>query len=524
MNAGHLARLRRDALAIYEAGVAAVNGHKCVLNACAELDHGSVAAVSIGKAAGSMLAGAQEAFGERLTRGLLISTDEYLDERPSAHVETVLSSHPLPDESSLRAGTRLIDFLATVPHDHALLFLISGGTSAMVESLPAGVGYKDLTRLNRWLLGSGLAINEVNVVRSAVSAIKGGRLRRFLPASVPCYLLAMSDVPDDRPETIGSGLLHPQRKGLPTELPDWVSALCQSPAPEPAAAIPTRIVATPLDALRAASAKAGLLGYPVFAMQRDLYGEVEAVARRLCLNEGPGVSLHAGETTVRLPVTPGRGGRCQHLALIIARAIANRANQVYLCAGTDGCDGMGAAGAIVDGETLSRAEASGLDAIEALNQADSGQFLDSAGVLLPVRKTGTNVTDLVVRIMESERDTDHCTDASALHNGGYSRSQMSFSTMTEFSGGDDPILKALLPGYLARRREELATLNVALERGDFATLRTIGHNLLGSGGAYGLAKVSEFGRAIETAAIADDADAIRATIQQMQAFLEELSI
>lgn len=95
--------------------------------------------------------------------------------------------------------------------------------------------------------------------------------------------------------------------------------------------------------------------------------------------------------------------------------------------------------------------------------------------------------------------------------------------MTEFSGGDDPILKELLPGYLARRRDELATLDDALQRGDFAKLRTIGHNLRGSGGAYGLPKVSEFGKALETAAAADDADSIRETIGKMRTFLAEIT-
>ena len=96
--------------------------------------------------------------------------------------------------------------------------------------------------------------------------------------------------------------------------------------------------------------------------------------------------------------------------------------------------------------------------------------------------------------------------------------------MTDFTGGDDPILRELLPGYLARRRAELATLDDALEREDFKALRKIGHNLHGSGGAYGLAKISEFGRELEVAARASDGEAIRATIQQMRTFLDEISI
>ncbi len=88
---------------------------------------------------------------------------------------------------------------------------------------------------------------------------------------------------------------------------------------------------------------------------------------------------------------------------------------------------------------------------------------------------------------------------------------------------DDPILQELLPGYLARRREEVGTLEDALARGDFDKLRIIGHNLHGSGGAYGLDRVSEFGKALEKAARADDSEAIRVTIRQIRAFLEEIS-
>lgn len=95
--------------------------------------------------------------------------------------------------------------------------------------------------------------------------------------------------------------------------------------------------------------------------------------------------------------------------------------------------------------------------------------------------------------------------------------------MTNFSGGDDPILADLLPGYLDRRWSELETLNQALEAGDFAKLMIIGHNLHGSGGAYGLDKISELGQALETAAREKDGDSVRATIQRIRAFLELMS-
>lgn len=96
--------------------------------------------------------------------------------------------------------------------------------------------------------------------------------------------------------------------------------------------------------------------------------------------------------------------------------------------------------------------------------------------------------------------------------------------MTDFNGGDDPILRELLPGYLARRKEEITTLEAALQEKDFSALRVIGHNLFGSGGAYGLPKVSEFGRRLELAAKEGDEDEIKATIEQMRQFLSNCEI
>jgi glycerate 2-kinase len=139
----------------------------------------------------------------------------------------------------------------------------------------------------------------------------------------------------------------------------------------------------------------------VLGTQR-LAGNAEAAARRICHELAVGdadLHVHGGETVLRLPAQPGRGGRCQHLAVAAARAIAGHADLLVLAAGTDGRDGASEdAGAIVDGGTVERAADAGLDAAAALASADTGRLLEATGDLLYTGPTGTNVGDIVLAL------------------------------------------------------------------------------------------------------------------------------
>jgi hydroxypyruvate reductase len=133
-----------------------------------------------------------------------------------------------------------------------------------------------------------------------------------------------------------------------------------------------------------------------------LAGDAEAAARRIChelaIAEADLV-VHGGETVVRLPARAGRGGRCQHLAVAAARAIAGHDDYLILAAGTDGRDGASDdAGAIVDAATCGRALDCGIDPAQALENADSGPMLEATGDLIHTGPTGTNVGDLVLAL------------------------------------------------------------------------------------------------------------------------------
>ena len=408
MQAAGPAQARRLVEALFRAGLTSTAGDSCVAGYLASREaEGPVSVVALGKAASAMADGAIQALGQRLHRGLLVTKTGHTSRllQQDARFACLEAGHPLPDRRSLAAGKRLLQFLEDTPPGEALLFLISGGTSSLVEVLNKATGPEDLHRINRWLLGSGLDIGGMNHVRRSVSLIKGGHLLNHL-GDHPATVLLISDVPGDDPAVIGSGLLMPPsgEAALPDGLPDWILRLASAAGSEPGT--PTRhrpidhhIVARLQDALAAACRSAREQGLNATIVDSTLQGDAaeagSSVADHLRQQE-PGVYLWGGETTVCLPPRPGRGGRNQSLALAAAIGVQECGDCVVLAAGTDGTDGPGnAAGAIVDGGTVSRGGGQKA-AAEALQNADAGSFLEAGGDLLVTGPTGTNVMDMVI--------------------------------------------------------------------------------------------------------------------------------
>lgn len=400
------AAMRSRLLQVYATALQAVHGRRVVKDflAAHPLPEPPVRLLAIGKAAAAMTDGALQICGTRIRDGLVITKTGHVDRRLPARLRILEASHPVPDVHSLTAGAAARQAVATLPADHQLLVLTSGGASALVEVLPEGVTLEDLRRLNQWLLGSGLAIDQVNRVRQAISLIKGGKLAALLRGQ-PARNLLISDVPGDDPAFIGSGpFLAPPDTHLPPGLPDWIMALLAQAARHTDGLdippVPHEIVARNRDARAAAIAAASRLGLTAHEIPQLLAGEVEAVVDELfgrLAGLAPGLHVQGGETTVTLPPRPGRGGRNQHLALAAAIRMAGRPDLWLLAAGTDGSDGpTAAAGALVDGGTVARGEAEGLDARDCLARADAGTFLEASGDLIETGPTGTNVMDLLM--------------------------------------------------------------------------------------------------------------------------------
>lgn len=366
---------------------------------------GPVYVASIGKAAEAMMLGALDRLDERTVRALVITKRGHLTGKiGSDHRLTCLeAAHPIPDQTSLEAGEALVRFIEQVPIDAQLLFLISGGASSLVEVLPAGIGLDKLIRLNAWLLASGLPIGAINSVRCAVSCIKGGRLAQVVDARRALVLL-ISDVPDNNPAVIGSGLLAPpgSKPDLPAGLPRWITALVDQAPSVPAAAHPGiaaiehHIIATNQMVLDGIINEYKHEVIDTFSISGDAATAGTRLADWL-IDARPGLYLGGGETTVRLPDAPGQGGRCQQLALAAAMTFSGHRCIHVLAAGTDGTDGPGgAAGALVDGGTVERGTLQGLDARQCIDAADAGRFLHASGDIITTGPTGTNVMDVII--------------------------------------------------------------------------------------------------------------------------------
>ncbi len=395
----------------FDAAVARVRGEHAVAawlqrRPDAAFDH----LFACGKAAAAMTLGALQ---ERdFERGLVITKhghlDAALDDFP--HFACLESDHPVPGAASLRAGRQLLEFLEQAPAHASFLALISGGASSLVEVLAPGLDLDALGRLTECLLHEGLAIDEMNAVRRSVSCIKGGRLAHYLAGRPTCTLM-ISDVPGNDPGVIGSGPLTPMRED---RLPDSLSATARNildraagmPVPEPAAfrRLQSHIVATLEDAKEAAARHGAEQGLAVHLHPEFLEGDAAGVGRKLAIwlqepETASGLHIWGGETTVRLPDRPGRGGRNQQLALAAACELAGANGIQFLACGTDGTDGpTDDAGGLVDGMTLARGQALQLDAEDFLARADAGSYLAATDALVTTGPTGTNVMDLTLAL------------------------------------------------------------------------------------------------------------------------------
>jgi hydroxypyruvate reductase len=337
----------------------------------------------------------------------------------------VEASHPVPDAAGLAAAERIMQLTQGLTEDDLVLFLISGGGSALL-TLPAnGLSLEDKQRINRDLLNSGANIGEMNCVRKHLSRIKGGRLAAACaPAQV--VTLTISDVPGDDPSVIASGPTVPdvttcadawailQRYKI--DVPAAIEAALKAGAletPKPSAAWdkqPVHLIATPQQSLDAAAELARAAGLNAYVLSDELEGESRevgkvhaALARAAAQGKGPFqkpcVILSGGETTVTIrkqaPGTPkGRGGRAGEFCLGLAVALQGQPGVWAIAADTDGIDGIeDNAGARVTPDTLARAEAQGVKAADCLDRNDAYGFFEALGDLVVTGPTHTNVND-----------------------------------------------------------------------------------------------------------------------------------
>lgn len=379
---------RRFLLEIFDAALRAVDGSARVAAELAQLGARPVALFAIGKAASAMTRGAHAALGDHIEQALVITKDGHVDPalRALPRVHVIESAHPVPDERSLHGGAELERRILDLPARLYPVFLISGGSSSLVELLRDGATLDQLRALSHRGLASGWDIARLNTERSRLSRLKAGGVARML-AGRAAHALFISDVPDDDPNVIGSGLL-----GAQAQVADQLH----------------RIVVAHIDmATRQAVELAAAHGVNLESRRTRFAGDATEVARDFvaALRETTADGLvWGGESTVTLPDQPGRGGRNQHLALAAARSLRANDHITLLAAGTDGTDGPTEdAGAMIDSGTVERAELAGVDVERAFHAFDSGTALEAAEDLVHTGPTGTNVGDILIGIKQNAR-------------------------------------------------------------------------------------------------------------------------
>ncbi len=409
---------------LFRTAVAAAHPAGCLPPLLPEPPRGRLVVLAAGKAAGSMAEVAEAHYFDklRLSRdrlyGLAVARHGY--GRPMRVIRMIEAGHPIPDAAGLQAASDALDLADAATADDLVLVLMSGGASANWIAPASGISFEEKQSVTRALLRSGATIGEINTLRKHLSRIKGGRLARHAhPARVAT--IAISDVPGDAPSAIGSGPTVPDPTTLADarslvakyrlELPDSVTAALNEPAnesPKPGDPIfadtSFTLAARPADALRAAQTEVEAAGYQCISLGADVEGEAREVAamhgklvHQLRAKGARAVILSGGELTVTIH-GQGRGGPNQEYALALAIELAGIPAVAALAADTDGTDGGSGsasdpAGAIVDGETVVRAKALGLDPAAFLGQNDSTGFFEPLGNLLVPGPTYTNVND-----------------------------------------------------------------------------------------------------------------------------------
>lgn len=338
-----------------------------------------------------------------------------------AAIELRTAAHPVPDTAGVRATEAVLDAVGRAGPDTLVLVLLSGGASALLVAPADGLSLADKQAVTRDLVTAGAEIGALNAVRKHCSRVKGGGLARAAAGARACWTLVLSDVVGDDPATIGSGPTVPDptthadalatlaryRVEAPLAVRDHLVRGAAGATPEtmkagdPAAGGIVVVAAGNADAVAAAARAAATRGYAVREWPHPLAGDAAAEGRALAAalrgERGPIALIAGGEPTVRA-VGDGVGGRAQHLALAAAVDLAGLP-AVLLAAGTDGVDGpTDAAGACVDGGTVERLCAAGIDPASALASTDSHRALEASGDLVRTGPTGTNVADVVVAL------------------------------------------------------------------------------------------------------------------------------
>jgi hydroxypyruvate reductase len=460
-------QLQEDALAIWRAGVAAVDSCRLVLeNVRVEgtrlhiaddvFDWRSIrrlVVVGAGKAGAGMAEGIEKALPDELMEqkdltGWINVPEDCVRQLRRIHLHAARpAGRNEPTPAGVAGARRILDLLSTMSQDDLCLCLLSGGGSALLPSPAEGIRLEDKRIVTQHLSAAGANIEELNTVRKQLSSLKGGGLARACRAG-RLITLIISDVLGDPLDVIASGPTVPDTAtpadalavldrfaardaGVPDRVFRYLSERARNRQSDEAE-LPARtlniVVGNNAVAVDAAGMEAERRGYAhAMTSARSHEGTAEelgkhlaGMARRMRREPGPDCLISGGEPTVQLAPAAerGLGGRNQQLVLAALQhlmagpdssgADANRlAGMALLSGGTDGEDGpTDAAGAVIGERLFARMRQQGLEPGDFLRRNDAYNFFAPLDGLIKTGPTHTNVCDVRVVTVSRRESVD----------------------------------------------------------------------------------------------------------------------
>lgn len=408
-------RLREEADQVIRKSIQAVLPDEAVSKALKgkNFSQGKIYMVAVGKAGWQMGKAAADILQGRLEAGVVVTKyDHVKGEIPKT--QCFEAGHPVPDENSYLATQAALDLVARAGSEDVVVFLISGGGSALFEKpLVSGEELKDITTQ---LLTCGADIVEMNTIRKRLSAVKGGRFALACePARV--FSIVLSDILGDPLDMIASGPAYPDSstceealsiaEKYKLKLSDEAWKLLGKETPEELYNVETQITGSVSDLCRAAAAACEELGYEPHVLTDQLNCEAREAGRFLAAiarthqNTDKSLAFLAGGETIVHLTGKGKGGRNQELALAAAEGIAGLRDTAVFSVGSDGTDGpTDAAGGYSDDTTRDKLLSEGISIYDVLQDNDAYHALSKTDGLIVTGATGTNVNDVAVLLIK----------------------------------------------------------------------------------------------------------------------------
>ena len=374
---------------------------------------GRVFLIAAGKAAPHMAQAALSVLSVPVESGIVISKYGHFD-RPIEGLQCFEAGHPVPDENSVTAGEAALKLTENLKEDDTVLFLLSGGGSALFEK-PL-IPLAELQDITAQLLACGADIVEINTIRKRLSAVKGGKFAAHCaPAKIEAIIL--SDILGDPLDMIASGPVSPdtascadalaiaEKYGL--RLSEEAKTCLQTETPKVLSNVNARVVGSVRELCRAAGEACRSMGYEPVFLTDQLNGEAREAGRfmasvlRSHAGDGKKIAFLAGGETVVHLTGKGLGGRNQELALAACEGLRGLKNAAVLSIGSDGTDGpTDAAGGYTDGDSYDELSENGIRLYDVLQNNDAYHALKAVDGLIVTGPTGTNVNDVCIGLVD----------------------------------------------------------------------------------------------------------------------------